>query len=760
MRNALYTATAISLVLSLSACGGAGGGGGVNSPGTNPVQTNPTPTPTPAPAPTPTPAPTPAPTPKPTPAPTPSAPTESQRSGAVIGSKAQAAYDRNLTGKGVTIAILDTGIDVANAEFAGRLSADSKSFSTKIARCMTCAPETITFDLQDVNGHGTETASVAAGAKNGAGTHGIAYDATVLALKIAAPDLTGVTADSKIREGDGADAGNIAPAITYAMERGAFVVSMSLNGNAGGQMALDQRAAMDLVRAKNGLVVESVSNDVGLDSFKGQIAENLVGVDMANKEWFLFGIRVDKNLTPPSGNGVPGALADRTLSVVATNVEVAAIGGGTSTVTGNSFAAPAIAGAAALLKQYWPQLGGREISRILLDTATDLGAPGVDQVYGMGLMNLENALKAQAPTLGTSTVKTSSIESSGIVFSGAFGGSDGGAKFSKAAGEAVVLDRYGRDYRMKVGALATAFSPGGIRIGGIVEPMQRSWSPSPLNQASTLRLTDNATSAHPMAAPRTGRFGFRMSPTTAVAGQVQGSTERSTLVTGSMLRSFGLANQGSDMSFYQKGWSFGFTNATQRNRSVRSDVRGFTVGTPEGFTFGVSDATEIGSALGLRGSGAFEIAGARSTFATAGWSGSLGGFMLTGEAMAGRTKVRTRSSMVQFADAILSSGFRMQADHMAFGGVATLGVTAPLKVERANLRYTAPTAYDLKSGELVNETRNIGLTPDAREVNVEMGWARTFGQSQLSFGGAYGMNAGNQQGVSSAAGWMRFATNF
>ena len=40
--------------------------------------------------------------------------------------------------------------------------------------------------------------------------------------------------------------------------------------------------------------------------------------------------------------------------------------------TGNSFAAPAIAGAAAILKQNWPQRGRKAISRILLDSATDL----------------------------------------------------------------------------------------------------------------------------------------------------------------------------------------------------------------------------------------------------------------------------------------------------------------------------------------------------------------------------------------------------
>ena len=144
----------------------------------------------------------------------------------MVGAKATYAYDKGITGKGVTIAVIDTGIATSSAEFAGRISPDSKTFESKIARCATCAPETVTFPLDDVQGHGTEVASVALAAKNGSGVHGFAYDATLLALKIAAPDLEGVTATSVIKEADSANPMNIAPAIAYAVEKGAFVISL------------------------------------------------------------------------------------------------------------------------------------------------------------------------------------------------------------------------------------------------------------------------------------------------------------------------------------------------------------------------------------------------------------------------------------------------------------------------------------------------------------------------------------------------------
>ena len=70
------------------------------------------------------------------------------------------------------------------------------------------------------------------------------------------------------------------------------------------------------------------------------------------------------------------------------------------TFTGTSFAAPRVSAALAILKQKCPDLSYRHLSFILLKSARDLGEPGVDEVYGFGLLDLEQAFE-QAESLAT-----------------------------------------------------------------------------------------------------------------------------------------------------------------------------------------------------------------------------------------------------------------------------------------------------------------------------------------------------------------------
>lgn len=63
--------------------------------------------------------------------------------------------------------------------------------------------------------------------------------------------------------------------------------------------------------------------------------------------------------------------------------------------SGTSFAAPRVAGAAALVRHKFPLLNGMELKSLLLNTATDMGTPGPDAVFGHGRLDLQNALSPQ-----------------------------------------------------------------------------------------------------------------------------------------------------------------------------------------------------------------------------------------------------------------------------------------------------------------------------------------------------------------------------
>ncbi|ADE39430.1 S8 family peptidase [Candidatus Puniceispirillum marinum] len=116
--------------------------------------------------------------------------------------------------------------------------------------------------------------------------------------------------------------------------------------------------------------------------------------------------------------------------------------------SGTSMAAPMVSGALAVLKGKDPQLTAEAAVRIVLDTATDLGAPGVDDVYGHGLLNLARALEPIGATRAAgrhaSPLSGFDPRQNAVAFSTAFG--NGGAGQSLTSG---VFDKYNRSYQMK-----------------------------------------------------------------------------------------------------------------------------------------------------------------------------------------------------------------------------------------------------------------------------------------------------------------------
>src|SRR3546814_5799157 len=137
-------------------------------------------------------------------------------------------------------------------------------------------------------------------------------------------------------------------------------------------------------------------------------------------------------------------------------------------------------------------------------------------------------------------------------------------------------------------------------------------------------ISSNADPALNFAATYNGRqqsnpaaqFGFRISPKLAVAGAINSSIDSSELMTGSMLRSSGLATFGSSFDIYAEGNRISFGTAKIGDNRFGSSTNRFRLQSPDGFAFGLTSSKEVGSALGMQGPGAFNIEGAQSMFVT------------------------------------------------------------------------------------------------------------------------------------------------
>ena len=210
--------------------------------------------------------------------------------------------------------------------------------------------------------------------------------------------------------------------------------------------------------ATGGLVVNSAGNSAAAAPPEAQFLSS------AALKAYLFVGAVDVSdtgVTIASYSNRAGSVADRYVVAPGTSpVLLYGKGGATSYAEGTSFSAPIVAGLAALILEKWPQLTGQQAGAIILNTAQDLGAPGVDAVYGHGLVDFQAALSPVNPTLTNSAGVSSSVASSVVVASTAISANH----VSQALSNVTVLDAYGRNFQANLsGAVITPDARQGVR---------------------------------------------------------------------------------------------------------------------------------------------------------------------------------------------------------------------------------------------------------------------------------------------------------
>ncbi len=354
--------------------------------------------------------------------------TEYRASGGLEVIEASSAYAAGGTGNGIMVGVVDTGIDVDHPEFAGVIDGDSIDIVTGSGA-----------SVGDVDGHGTAVAGIIAAQRNGMLSHGVAFDARLLVVRADAPgSCPGACAF---------DQTDVAAATDYAVDQGARVINYSLGGTGslGGPLSDALARAVDAGR----ILVFAAGNEGANDPIFPAI---FAGTPEARGRAIAVGaLDVDGELASFSNRA--GSAREYFLAAPGVQILAPELNGDAALVSGTSFAAPHVAGAAAVVLEAAPFLEVGDVVELLLDTATDLGDPGTDEIYGRGLLNLEAALAPQGPL---SVPLDSSVDgaaaalgTTGLQLGAAFGpGPD--------LGRVVFLDGYGRPYWVDLDRRRTA----------------------------------------------------------------------------------------------------------------------------------------------------------------------------------------------------------------------------------------------------------------------------------------------------------------
>lgn len=166
---------------------------------------------------------------------------------------------------------------------------------------------------------------------------------------------------------------------------------------------------------------------------------------------------VDGNNKIASFSNQAGSAKNFYLVAPGVNIISSYIGSNTSYagMSGTSMATPFVTGAAALLMGRWNQLSAAQTADILFVSATDLGAPGVDAVYGRGMLNIEKAIQPIGTLQKPLTARTSTPVNAPLAIS-AKGTIAAALSKAQQAGafSGIVMDNYRRDFGWDFGKVS------------------------------------------------------------------------------------------------------------------------------------------------------------------------------------------------------------------------------------------------------------------------------------------------------------------
>ena len=253
---------------------------------------------------------------------------------------------------------MDTGIDRNHEDLAGKTVDCAQSRGTLIFSG-TIQEGSCTDD----NDHGTHVAgTIAAKANNGVGVAGVSFHSPLTICRaLGGPLGSGSTAD-------------VANCITWAHNKGAKVISMSLGGGASTTLQSAVQGAYKNGAANGSVLVAAAGND----------GNSTVNYPAGYAEVVSVGATDNRDAKASFSN----ANADVEVSAPGVNTLSTRRGGGYLSLSGTSMATPHASGVAAVLWQLNPGQTAAGIRSLLSSRVDDLGAAGRDSSFGFGRVNL------------------------------------------------------------------------------------------------------------------------------------------------------------------------------------------------------------------------------------------------------------------------------------------------------------------------------------------------------------------------------------
>ena len=589
-------------------------------------------------------------------------------------------------------------------------------------------------------------AGVLAASNNGTGVQGIAPGVEIVALRISEINLDETNPGDQETLGIG-----LADAIDYAGSLGIKVINASIAKLDAAKPSAGWAQAVASYQKTGGLFVNAAGNESADD------AVGYLDLNSSNSKSWLFVVALAGTQTSYQlagySNACGAAAMNNCVAAMGTNA-TQDVDGSLVMFSGTSSATPQVSGLAALILSKWPQLSGIEAGQVIVNTARDIGAKGVDPVYGHGLIDVQAALSPVKPTLSNGATQTSATGSVMVVPTAI--GSAGFA--AKALGDVTVLDAYGRDFKGDLSGVVVKPGTDSAWLDRRVQVQAHAGSAfigTPDLQASAgftrLRTGPGEDEVRTMltngrVAVRSGKAWFTASlnSSDSVADEFMGLAPSSDAV----FAYSPVANLAIGARYPLAGGWLGVE--TVGGRTDYGSAKGAVVSWRKaGLRFKAGMLDENNVVFGTpTGSGALRFGdGARTVFLEASHDVALGKWKLGGYASLGATRLKLADdTLLTDAGTMLTNRFGLTASRNALGGRMSFGLVQPLTVVSGSGTYTVGSSYDLASRSLLFTNRRVDFSGRIDPL-LTLGYARGGSNSLVHFGLASNADASDVRGL-------------